>query len=72
MEFKQPDGRKNVCEFRYQLTEEGFVYGRANSRRIPVTAWLESGFLVFRPAHGMETWSKHVAVDGSEDSGMVG
>lgn len=22
-----------------------------------VTSWIEEGFLIFRPPHGMETWS---------------
>ena len=57
MEFKQPNGRRYPSKQRYALTEEGFVFGPEGNLRFAVTAWLESGFLIFRPIHGMETWS---------------
>jgi hypothetical protein len=57
MEYKQPNGRWHPSKQRYELTEEGFVFGSKGSLHCRVTAWLESGFLIFRPNHGMETWS---------------
>lgn len=57
MEFKQPDGRPYQSIQRFELTEEGFVFGPEGNLRCAVTAWLESDFLIFRPIHGKETWS---------------
>jgi hypothetical protein len=57
MEFKHPNGRRYPSKQRYELTEEGFVFGPEGNLRCAVTAWLDSGFLIFRPNHGKETWS---------------
>lgn len=65
MELKQPNGRlyPSKHRYRYELTEEGFVYGPKGNLRFSVTAWLEAGFLIFRPVHGMETWSTRMTHD---------
>lgn len=60
MEFRQPNGRSFLSKQRYRLTESGFIYGREGNLHCAVTAWLESGYLVFRPEHGMETWSSRL------------
>ena len=53
MEF--PPSRQKY-RHRYELTQNGFIYGE-KKLRFPVTAWIEEGFLILRPEHGMETWS---------------
>jgi len=57
MEFKQPNGGWDRSNHRNALTEEGFIFGPEGDLRCAVTAWMESGFLIFRPTHGKETWS---------------
>jgi hypothetical protein len=57
IEFKQPNGRWYQSKQRYALTEDGFAFGREGNLRCAVTAWLQSGFLSFRPNHGKQTWS---------------
>jgi hypothetical protein len=54
--YIQPDGYSCRTKYRYELTEEGFRYGIGDKLHCQVTAWLDSGFLIFRPNHGMETW----------------
>ena len=66
MEFKQPNGRRYPSKQRYALTEEGFVFGAEGNLRCAVTAWLESGFLIFRPIHGKETWSIRMTDEGTQ------
>ncbi|RYD82853.1 MAG: hypothetical protein EOP84_08800 [Verrucomicrobiaceae bacterium] len=66
MEFKQSNGRRYPRKQRYALTEEGFVFGPEGNLRFAVTAWLESGFLIFRPVHGMETWSTRMTDEESQ------
>ena len=63
MVFRQADGSSFRSEQWYHLTDEGFRYGREGDPRCAVTAWLESEFLIFRPDHGMETWSSRIVAD---------
>ena len=70
MEFKQSNGRTHQSRQRYQLTDNGFIFGREGNLRCAVTAWIESGFLIFRPDHGMETWSKRMATAEEKDVGQ--
>jgi hypothetical protein len=71
MEFKQPDGRPYQSKHRYQLTDDGFIFGHEGDMRSAVTAWLESGFLIFRPSHGMETWSTRLTTGRPEDACQI-
>jgi hypothetical protein len=66
MEFKLPNGQTDPRSQQYQLTDEGSIFGSEDNLRCPVTAWLESGFLIFRPNHGMETWSTRLKMNITE------
>jgi hypothetical protein len=72
MEFKQPNGRTYPRKQRYQLTDEGFIFGPEGNLRSAVTAWLESGFLIFRPDHGKETWSTRLTTEEPRNSCQIG
>ena len=72
MEFKQPNGRTYPRKQRYQLTDEGFIFGPEGNLRSAVTAWLESGFLIFRPDHGKKTWSTRLTTEEPRNSCQIG
>ncbi|WAC21665.1 hypothetical protein OVA24_09735 [Luteolibacter sp. SL250] len=55
--YEFPPSTRRI-RYRYQLTEDGFTYGRKGAPKSPVTAWLEAGYLILRPPHLRETWSR--------------
>ncbi|WP_353567474.1 hypothetical protein [Haloferula sargassicola] len=60
MSYRQDDGRMSVHKLRFKIVDDGFVVGTRENLNAHVTAWIESGYLIFRPPHGMETWSERV------------
>ena len=63
LEFQRPEGESQVSRSRFAATPDGFRYGSHESMPHEVVAWIDGDYMIWRPAHGMETWFLRASSD---------
>lgn len=67
-EFHFKDGQKSIHRFKYEIKEGVIRFrSRSTSHHLSLMAFHIEEFLVFRPAHEMETWMKRIGEFGERE-----